>query len=185
MIDGRATSEGRARYAARFAPPVPGEIYGGWNPAGRLCSRGLGTSLGRKDAATDDLYRRAIGQALERGLNVVDTAVNYRHQRSERVIGAVLAERIKRGELRRDEVVVATKGGYIPLDADAGTDARTYFTETYLRSRIVRPDDVVGGAHCMSPRYLADQIERIRQNLGLSTFDIYIVHNPESQLVDD
>src|SRR3989442_3819899 len=112
----------------------------------------------------------------------MDTAVNYRHQRSERVIGAVLAERITRSELRRDEVVVATKGGYIPLDANVDTDPRTYFTDTYLRTGVVRPDDVVGGAHCMTPRYLADQIERSRQNLGLATIDIYYVHNPESQL---
>jgi aryl-alcohol dehydrogenase-like predicted oxidoreductase len=181
MIDGRATPDGTARYAGRFASAVPAENYRPLAPAGRVSSLGLGTYLGREDSATDALYRRAIGQALERGLNVLDTAVNYRHQRSERVIGAVLAERIPRG-LRRDEVVVATKGGYIPLDADATTDARTYFTETYLRPGIVRPDDVVGGAHCMSPRYLADQIERSRRNLGLATIDIYYVHNPESQL---
>jgi len=182
MIDGRATPEGTARYAGRFASTVPAENYRRLTPAGRVSSLGLGTYLGSEDAATDTLYRRAIGQALERGLNVLDTAVNYRHQRSERVIGAVLGERVKRAELRRDEVVVATKGGYIPLDADATTDARTYFTETYLRPGIVRPDEVVGGAHCMSPRYLADQIERSRRNLGLATIDIYYVHNPESQL---
>ena len=182
MIEGRATPEGTARYAQRFASTVAADNYRRLDSAGHLSSLGLGTYLGHEDAATDSLYRRAIGQALERGLNVIDTAVNYRHQRSERVIGAVLAERITRSELRRDEVVVATKGGYIPLDANVDTDPRTYFTDTYLRTGIVRPDDVVGGAHCMTPRYLADQIERSRQNLGLATIDIYYVHNPESQL---
>jgi len=182
MIEGRATPEGTARYAQRFASTVAADNYRRLDSAGHLSSLGLGTYLGREDAATDSLYRRAIGQALERGLNVIDTAVNYRHQRSERVIGAVLAERITRSELRRDEVVVATKGGYIPLDANVDTDPRTYFTDTYLRTGVVRPDDVVGGAHCMTPRYLADQIERSRQNLGLATIDIYYVHNPESQL---
>ena len=181
MIEGRATPEGTARYAQRFASTVAADNYRRLDSAGHLSSLGLGTYLGREDAATDSLYRRAIGQALERGLNVIDTAVNYRHQRSERVIGAVLAEHT-RAELRRDEVVVATKGGYIPLDANVDTDPRTYFTDTYLRTGIVRPDDVVGGAHCMTPRYLADQIERSRQNLGLATIDIYYLHNPESQL---
>lgn len=182
MIEGRATAEGTARYVKRFASAISGDHYRRLEPVGQLSSLGAGTYLGREDAVTDSLYRRAIGHAIERGLNVIDTAVNYRHQRSERVIGAVLADRVGRGTLRRDEVVVATKGGYLPLDADADTDPRTYFTETYLRSGIVRPDEVVGGAHCMTPRYLADQLERSRQNLGLSTIDIYYVHNPESQL---
>jgi aryl-alcohol dehydrogenase-like predicted oxidoreductase len=182
MIDGRATAEGTARYAGKFGPGLPGEHYRTLEPLGQLSSLGVGTYLGREDAATDSLYRRAIGHALERGLNVVDTAVNYRHQRSERVIGAVLADRVGNGAFRRDEIVVATKGGYIPLDADAGVDPRTYFNETYLRPGIVQPDDVVGGAHCMTPRFLADQIERSRQNLGLATIDVYYVHNPEGQL---
>src|SRR5437870_6251640 len=34
----------------------------------------------------------------------------------------------------------------------------------------------------MTPRYVADQIESSRQNLGLATIDIYYVHNPQSQL---
>jgi len=46
----------------------------------------------------------------------------------------------------------------------------------------VQPDDVVGGAHCMAPRFLADQIDRSRANLGLETIDLYYLHNPESQL---
>src|SRR5437879_12075964 len=84
MIEGRATPEGTARYAQRFASTVAADNYRRLDSAGHLSSLGLGTYLGREDAATDSLYRRAIGQALERGLNVIDTAVNYRHQRSER-----------------------------------------------------------------------------------------------------
>jgi aryl-alcohol dehydrogenase-like predicted oxidoreductase len=182
MIEGRATEAGTARYAAARRPAIPAEHFRRFPPLGSLSSLGIGTYLGREDPATDALYRRAIARAVERGLNVIDTAVNYRHQRSERVIGEVLADRVRRGVLRRDEVVVATKGGYIPLDADAGVDPRAYVTETFLRSGILRPEDVVGGAHCMTPRYLEDQIERSRRNLGLATLDIYYLHNPESQL---
>src|SRR5207247_6709137 len=55
------------------------------------------------------------------------------------------------------------------------------FSTTYVQTGIVSPGDVVG-SHCMTPRYLNDQIERSRANLGLETIDIYHVHNPESQL---
>jgi aryl-alcohol dehydrogenase-like predicted oxidoreductase len=34
----------------------------------------------------------------------------------------------------------------------------------------------------MTPRYLEDQIERSRVNLGVETIDIYYLHNPETQL---
>jgi aryl-alcohol dehydrogenase-like predicted oxidoreductase len=40
----------------------------------------------------------------------------------------------------------------------------------------------VVGSHCITPRYLLDQLERSRANLGLATIDVYYVHNPEQQL---
>ncbi|MBI3030948.1 MAG: aldo/keto reductase [Candidatus Rokubacteria bacterium] len=179
MIDGRATPEGTDAYRARVkAAPEHFRAFGGcW-----LSSVGIGTYLGVEDAATDELYRDAVSRALELGLNVVDTAVNYRHQRSERVIGQALAALIGKGALRREEVVVATKGGFIPFDGSMPANPGAFFTETYLRPGIVRPDDVVAGCHCMTPAYLADQLERSRRNLGLETVDVYYVHNPETQL---
>jgi aryl-alcohol dehydrogenase-like predicted oxidoreductase len=180
MISGHATAEGTARYAVRFAGQVPGEYFRPFADL-RLSTIGIGTYLGREDDATDALYERAVGRALERGINVIDTAVNYRHQRSERAIGAALARAIGQGTARRDEVVVATKGGFLPFDAQVPADPNRYFSATYVQTGIIRSGDVVG-SHCMTPRYLADQIERSRANLGLETIDIYYVHNPESQL---
>ena len=182
MTQGRATVEGTERYVKRFARQVPGEHYRRFDALGVLSSLGHGTYLGREDDATDDLYRRALSRALERGVNVVDSAVNYRHQRSERAIGRALAELFGRGALTREEVVVATKGGYLAFDGDVPADPRTYFLDTYVRSGIIRPGDVVSGAHCMTPRYLTDQLQRSRSNLGLATIDVYYLHNPEQQL---
>jgi aryl-alcohol dehydrogenase-like predicted oxidoreductase len=147
-----------------------------------VSSLGLGTYLGREDDATDAAYQRAVVRAVERGINVVDSAVNYRHQRSERAIGAALAGVIGRGALSREEVVVATKGGFIPFDTEVSRDPGLYVTETYLASGIVTPEDVVAGSHCIAPRFLSDQIERSRRNLGVETIDVYYLHNPETQL---
>ncbi len=181
MLSGRATEEGTQRYAARLAPFVPAVNFRPLAGVGGLSSVGIGTYLGREDDATDQSYRRSLARALERGLNVVDTAVNYRHQRSERAVGAMLAGLVQRGAVRRDEVVIATKGGYIPFDGAMPADPRAWFTHTYLRTGIIQPGDVVG-MHCMTPRYLDDQIARSRANLGLETIDVYYVHNPEGQL---
>jgi len=182
MVAGRATAEGTARYITRFANRLPADHFRTFHGGLRVSSLGIGTYLGREDDVTDQAYEKAVVRALERGINVVDTAVNYRHQRSERAIGRALASGIARRAFARDEVLIATKGGFIPFDGDVPADPRAYFSDTYVRTGIVRPGDVAGGAHCMTPRYLADQIERSRANLGVETIDVYYVHNPESEL---
>lgn len=182
MLAGRATGEGTARYAERMASRLAPGHFRRLDAALHLSSLGIGTYLGRDDEATDQLYRRAVERSLDLGLNVIDTAVNYRDQRSERAVGAALQSAVGRRAVARDEVVVATKGGFIPFDAEAPEDRRAYFTRTYLAAGVIAPDDVVAGAHCMTPRYLTDQIARSRANLGLETLDIYYLHNPETQL---
>ncbi len=180
LIPGSATSEGTARYAARLAGTVaPGHFRELDGLA--VASIGLGTYLGSEDAAIDVLYRDAVVRALELGVNAIDTAVNYRHQRSERAIRVALGAAAARG-IARDEVVVATKGGYVPFDGAVPRDPRAWFARTYVDTGLVGPGDVVGGIHCMAPNYLADQIERSRANLGLATLDVYYLHNPEAQL---
>jgi aryl-alcohol dehydrogenase-like predicted oxidoreductase len=181
MIAGAATFAGTERYASRIGGRLPADHFRRLDGGPRTSSLGIGTYLGKEDAATDLAYQKAVTRALERGINVIDTAINYRFQRSERAIGAALEEAIGRGLVARDEIIVATKGGFIPFDGRMPADPGAYFTETYLKPGIVRPDDVAG-MHCMTPRYLSDQIDRSRKNLGLATLDIYYLHNPESQL---
>ncbi|HUK87313.1 MAG TPA: aldo/keto reductase, partial [Terriglobales bacterium] len=65
---------------------------------------------------------------------------------------------------------------------DLPADPRAYFQREYVDSGLVAPQEIAGGMHSMAPRYLADQLERSRKNLGLETIDVFYVHNPESQL---
>ncbi len=180
-IEGWATPGGTAAYAKRGAPPAVSEHYRMLDSC-RASSVGSGTYLGSDDDATDAQYHAALTQALERGLNVIDTAINYRSQRSERVVGGVLAALIASGRIRRDEVVVATKGGFIPFDGSAPREPTRYLVETYVKPGIIDPSEIVAGCHCLAPRYLADQLDRSRANLGLDTIDVYLLHNPEMQL---
>src|SRR5215813_13114746 len=182
LTAGRATAEATRRYTERFEGRL---AEGNFRALGRgplLSTLGLGTYLGPEDGATDVLYQDAALRALELGVNVLDTAVNYRHQRSERAIRTALATAVGRGLIQRDEVVVATKGGFIPFDGSVPPDPRAYFAATYVETGIIKPGDVAKGAHCMTPRYLRDQIDRSRANLGLETLDVYYLHNPETQL---
>jgi len=143
---------------------------------------GLGTYLGEEDDQTDRGYGQAIVDAANLGCNLVDTAINYRAQRSERVIGQALMHLERELGLPRAGFIVCTKGGYIPFDGSVPPDPAQYFRDTYVRPGILRPEDVVNGGHAMTPRYLEDQIGRSLRNLGLAYLDVYYVHNPETQL---
>ena len=149
-----------------------------------MSSIGLGTYLGEPDDATDREYTAAIATALRSGINVLDTAITYRHQRSERNIGAALKQVTDSGEVKRGEVVVCTKAGYLSFDGELPADPRAYFRREYVEPGIIDPAQLAGGMHCMAPAYLENQIARSRRNLGLETIDVFYVHNPESQLAE-
>jgi aryl-alcohol dehydrogenase-like predicted oxidoreductase len=180
LIQGFATPEGTAAFRARAS----GAVAGHWRVLRglELSSVGLGTYLGPDDDEGDRAYEGAVARALACGINVLDTAINYRHQRSERAIGSALAAAVAAGRVSRQGVVLATKGGFLPFDGGAPTSPGAYLTDTYVRAGVVAARDVVGGGHAMTPGFLADQLDRSRANLGVATIDVYYVHNPEVQL---
>jgi aryl-alcohol dehydrogenase-like predicted oxidoreductase len=175
-----ATASGTAAYAAGL-DGVPAAHFRPLDDL-RVASIGLGTYLGDEDDATDAGYGQALVDAVNLGCNVFDTAINYRAQRSERVIGQALLLLERELGLARDRFVVCTKGGYIPFDGRVPPDPARYVRDTYVRSGVLDPADVVAGAHAMSPRWLEDQLGRSLRNLGVACADVYYVHNPETQL---
>jgi aryl-alcohol dehydrogenase-like predicted oxidoreductase len=179
-LAGSATAAGTERYRRRFEGRMPLEHFrqaqGLW-----MSSIGIGTYLGNHDEATDRQYCAAVVRAMEAGCNVIDSAINYRCQRSERSIGAALKELAAKG-YDRDEVVIATKGGFLPFDAKPPSDPRAYFTKTFIEAGLAAASDIAGGYHCMTPRYLAHQLDASLRNLDVKCIDVYYVHNPESQL---
>jgi len=179
-LNGWATLDGTARYRDRFKDVAAQDHFRQAQDLW-LSSIGIGTYLGEADEESDRRYTEAIVRAVELGVNVIDTAANYRFQRSERSVGASLKELIARG-FARDEIVVCTKGGYLPFDGSPPGDVRQYIEETFVRPGIASFADIAGGAHCMTPRYLQNQLRQSLRNMGLDCVDVYYVHNPESQL---
>ncbi len=179
-IDGWATLDGTASYRERFrevaAPDHFRKQQDLW-----FSSIGVGTYLGDADDETDARYAEAVARAVELGANVIDTAANYRFQRSERSIGAALRELGERG-FAREEMVICTKGGYLPFDGEPPRDVRQYVEETFVKPGLATFADIAGGSHCMTPRYLESQLRQSLKNMNLSCVDVYYVHNPESQL---
>jgi aryl-alcohol dehydrogenase-like predicted oxidoreductase len=141
-------------------------------------SVGLGTYLGAPTDAVDEGYREAVATAVENGVNVIDTAVNYRCGRSERAVGAALRE----AAVDRSAVVVATKGGFVPFDGSRPDDPARYVRETFVDPGLVAPDDLAGGSHAIAPEFLSAMIDRSLSTLDVDTIDLYYLHNPETQL---
>lgn len=185
-MDGPATRAYRDRFADAFARTyfrrfrersersLGGRAERGFRrfDDGVVSSVGIGTYLGDATDRADDRYRRALVEALESGVNVLDTAVNYRHGRSERVVGRALRE----AGIDRDAALVATKGGFVAFDGERPPDPAAYVADRYgdLGVEFVR-------GNCIDPAFLERQFERSREQLGTDP-DLYYVHNPETQL---
>jgi len=175
-----ATKEGTRRYAQRFAARA---ASGHFREAQRmlLSSLGLGTYLGQPDKMTDEAYTAAVVAAAESGINLFDSAINYRFHRSERSIGAALEQLAAKG-FSREELVLATKGGYLTPDGSMPADANEYFFREYIQPGIFTAKDLAAGSHCMAPKFLKDQLGRSLKNLRVECLDVYYLHNPETQL---
>lgn len=170
---GRATAEGTAAFAAH-AGGAPGHF----RPAFELAwsSIGLGSYLGDADDATDTLVEEAVARAVAGGVNVIDTAANYRYQRAEKSIGRALAHLLGEGDARREEIIVCSKAGYLPVP-----DRRAWFHRTFGVGPPTWEDDVVDASHCLHPAYIAEEIGQSLANLGLAHIDLYYLHNPDAQ----
>lgn len=140
---------------------------------------GAGTYLGPPDDPTDKLYEQSLLQSGLGGINFFDTSINYRNQRSERVLGKVIKELNLRGILR-EQIVIATKGGYLPYEGSFEDYIRIHFLDT----GVIEMKDIVDESHCMTPSFLENQINMSLKNLGLQCIDLYYLHNPETELVE-
>ena len=185
-LSSRATPEGTERYSQRFASRVANDQFRRQHGL-VLSSIGIGTYLGNADEATDRAYADAVVRAAQLGCNVIDSAANYRFQRSERSIGAALKTLTSEHGFAREELVICTKGGYLPFDGAPPRNVREYVNDTFVKPGIASFADIVGGSHCMTPAYLQSQLDQSLRNMDLEYVDVYYVHNPESQLgyVDD
>lgn len=191
-IKGYATPEGTSRYQDRFEGKTTGGMLiakGHYRKTAQglsLSSLGMGTYLGSPDEETSRQMTEAAVQSIASGaINILDSAINYRHQLSERSLGKALKILTAKG-IQRDEIFVCSKNGFISPDAESqerGEDFRSWFRSRYLESGKITPEDIVSGMHCMAPAYLDDQLEHSLNNLGLDTLDLMYLHNAaESQL---
>ena len=182
MISGFATIDGTKKFAQNS-----GVNQDNFNKFENLflSNVGIGTYLGDADVRTDELVTNAVKQSINSGVNVVDTAINYRSQKAEHSVGKAISELIHEEKISRDEIFVSTKNGYVTNDADVSLGFWEYVKEEYVQKNIVKEGDITSGYHCMTPTYLSDQLDRSLKNLDLDCVDLMYLHNAvEGQIKD-
>ena len=147
---------------------------------GVVSSIGLGTYLGDATDAVDDAYHDAVVNAVESGISVVDTARNYRAQRSERVVGAAIAD----ADVDREALLVASKCGFVPFDGERPADPGAYVHDRFVRNGPLAREDLVAGQHALTGAFVHDQVDQSLRSLDLDVLDLYYLHNPEVQLAE-
>ena len=92
MISGFATAEGTKNFKQNSSVnPMNFNIF----ETLHLSNVGMGTYLGDSDAKTDELVKNAVKQSVMSGINVIDTAINYRGQKAERSVGRAMLELVE------------------------------------------------------------------------------------------
>lgn len=158
---------------------------------------GCGTYLGLPNERIDKMYIESIKKSVTLGVNFLDTAINYRGMRSEILVGKAVKELIEDNTITRDEVIIATKGGFIPADyrktqeldetfvENHKNKIREFFLNNLCKEAKLKEEqisDTLGAENSAHRDFISWCFEESRKNLNLETIDIYYLHNPSNYL---
>jgi aryl-alcohol dehydrogenase-like predicted oxidoreductase len=180
-MDGCATNGGTARYV-NYAVNEKGRPASHFRvfDSLHLSTLGMGTYLGDATTYQDEAIENAIYESVKSGgINVIDTAINYRAMKSEKSIGRALLRLTNDGIISRDQVFISTKNGYITNDGDFPTiDVMEYMQRMYISPGLIKRGDISSGYNVLNPAYIERCIDRSLYNMKLNTIDLVYVHNP-------
>ena len=123
-------------------------------------------------------HREALKEALLNGCNLIDTSTNYTDGSSERLVGEITTELFEQNKLRREEIVIVTKVGYVQGENLRDAKARQGKPNAYPEMVEFQPDCW----HNISPAFIEDQITKSLERLRTSQIDVLLLHNPEYYL---
>ncbi len=121
----------------------------------------------------------SLEKALKNGVNLIDTSTNYSDGESETTVGKVLQKLINEGSLKREDVIVVSKAGYIQ-----GQNLNIIVQKEQMGmgyKGIVKCSEEMW--HCFDPEFIKDQISVSLKRTGQEYIDVYLVHNPEYFLI--
>ncbi|MGK0184163.1 MAG: hypothetical protein ACI9YB_003488, partial [Halioglobus sp.] len=172
-LKGKATSEDTRAFFKRKGKK-------GYRPLG---STDLYTSkLGFGSYRIDDspIFHDALTLSIRKGCNLIDTSTNYTDGKSEKCVGEVLKELVAKDEIKREEVIVVTKVGYVQGKNLSISEEREKRGSPFPEM-VKYANDCW---HCIHPEFLEEQLEHSLTRLQIETIDVLLLHNPEYFLID-
>jgi len=171
-LGNKVNTQSTKHYSAKF----PHLSYNSFGNTGLRCSQ-VGFGSYRIHVSVND-HQVALEKTLLSGINLIDTSTNYSDGASEELVGKVVTNLISTKKLRRENVIIVSKLGYMQ-----GTN----FKESQKRKQQGKswPDLVEYGPgieHCIHPDFISDQLSQSLKRLKLKTIDVYLLHNPEYYL---
>ncbi|WP_368029940.1 aldo/keto reductase [Arcobacter sp. s6] len=127
-------------------------------------------------------YIEGVKEAIKSGINLIDTASNYRYGQSEKEIGIALKELFEENAVKREELIICSKGGFIQLEFPFPKNPYTWIEENIINNSLAKLEDIELDQHCMTPDYLEWSCKQSLEKLGVKALDIYFLHNPEIQI---
>ncbi|MBE5901329.1 MAG: aldo/keto reductase [Lachnospiraceae bacterium] len=148
---------------------------------GEFSRLGLGTHLGDVTPEFCQKQQEAIRYALCHGMNIVDTAINYRGNLAEKDVGVALAELFRTGKCRREDVCVVSKAGLLFGDITEKRNPKKYFEEVLEPAGVAWSDyaEADGLYQTLNPKHFEIAFEKSLRNLQLETLDVHYIHIPE------
>lgn len=178
----RATHEGTLNFAKKFSNYK--DFYVKYND---LVFSKLGLGTFNKEPYKEEnylfSYENSVKESIENGINLIDTASNYRYGKSEKEIGSALKELMQSKKVSRDELIICSKGGFIQLDFPFPKNPYHWIQENIIDKNRASKDEIELDQHCMSADFLEWSCDKSLKNLGVDCIDIYFLHNPEMQLL--
>ena len=172
-MSGFATPTGTAKRSARFAATVD---PGSFRP---LADTGLSVSAlgvgGRRIGSNAADQRAATEMALKSGVNLIDTSSSFMDGQSEAILGQILAKLAATVEFARDEIVIVSKTG--PIRGSVLQHAKAREQAGAVLPRIAKLSDTLW--YSLDPSWLAEDLTRSLERLGLTCIDGYLLHEPE------
>ncbi|MBS1513537.1 MAG: aldo/keto reductase [Bacteroidetes bacterium] len=134
----------------------------------------LGFGCYRVDYRVEE-HQKSLEKAILEGITLIDTSANYADGKSEILVAQVCKKLIDENKIKREDLIVVTKAGYIQ-----GTNYKTASERKAAGNPF--PEVTEYGErlwHCIHPDFLAHQIGGQFKRLDMNYADVYLLHNPE------
>jgi diketogulonate reductase-like aldo/keto reductase len=183
LLPGFATEDGTLNFTKRNTEEVHSAHFRSlYNSDINISSIGMGTYIGPPDDITDFyMYNAVKSLVFSGGVNVFDTAINYRYMKSERTIGKAITALVDKYNYSRDEFFICSKMGYVPEDAMTGKRCHAFVQHLIEGSKLemddIMFDDKNRPVHCIHPEFLKEQLTQSLSNLNLTSLDVMYLHN--------